>query len=243
MNKSKLPRKVRFESQTKLVTFSENEPTFSTNLDLQEQEALLPVPDPGKGKSDSDSLLVSALTTLMADPNLTRYNDYFILYYLKGLIATYEPLIQPSTLPTPEVLSDCGAKCKKVSEAVRTKLARSCLTSCMPSDPSNQLKLGVVVYIGSPLSGEMVIINDQLVDEWITYTRAAIEKKVVTAHNDMLMANSLAQLVNLKVIPESRHMIKINYGSEANCFTSSHQLFAWTSTRSPCSITSCQYYK
>jgi hypothetical protein len=125
---------------------------------------------------------------------------------------------------------------------MKAKIARSCLTACLPSDPTNQLKLGLVVYIGSPLSGEMVIINDQVVNEWITYTRIAIEKKAIATQKDMLSINSLAQLVNLKVIPEGRHMIKVTYGCETNCFTSPHRLVTWTSDRSPCAITSCRYY-
>lgn len=241
MNKLIKTRKVRFESQDKLVTFSEVKPILSPSLALQEN-ATSPMPVPGTRVVEHQGLLFPALCQLMTDPNMARYNDYFILYHLKGLIATYEPLIQTDVAVSQEVLEDYKPTRQKVSEAMRTKIAQSLLTSVTPSDPTNQLKLGLVVYIGSPLSGEMVIVNDQLVDEWITYTRKAIEKKAVTTFNEMLPLNSLAQLINLKVIPEGRHMIKINYGCENNCFTSPHDLVTWTSERSPCVITSCRYY-
>jgi hypothetical protein len=238
-----LPKRVRFESRNRLITFTDDEPVQSENLIEQEQEALVPLLDPSQENPIMDSILAPALTRLMTDPNFSRYNDYFILYHLKGLIATYEPLIQPQALPQPEILVDCGAKCKKVGEAIKAKIAESCLTSCFPSNPSSQLQLGVVAYIGSPVSGEMVIINDQVVNEWITYTRAAIEKKAIATQREMLPIESLAQLVDLKIVPEGRHMIKVNYGSEANCFNSPHHLVTWTSTKSPCTITSCRYYR
>jgi hypothetical protein len=242
------------EKRTKTVTFFSPEDDHSEEEGPIEKETNLMLTDSlvqSGGRAEhllrpslgpQGKTLGEELTKLVTHPSYPYYNDSFVLYLVKGLIQVYEPLIGPEVRESPEEVSPQKHTGRVVPERVKAKVAQGCLLPWSRTLHSNQAKVGVVVYVGSPLDGEMVVINGSVVNDWITFIGNAIKSGAIKADHGMLRSETLAKLIKVSFLPENRHLAVINYGNQQPCAASQHERFRWTSTKYSCSITSCRLF-
>ena len=130
----------------------------------------------------------------------------------------------------------------KIPEHIKENLARD------PGVTNNISKLGkeepivgVVVYIGSPVNGEMLVANPGVVNDWLTYARAAKSRGLIKIENGLLAAEELQKLNNLVILPEGRHRFNISYDMhpDKSCANHCHSKYLWRSPTYPCAVMSC----
>jgi len=164
--------------------------------------------------------------------------DQFILTHLKGLIEVYGPMVNNDLYPRGERYLKVEAETKPIPYHERNQLAEICGT--VPATASRKKPLfGFVLYIGSPADGEMVLYNELLVNQWIQFSRAAIDQRLIQAEGDVLSAAAMAKLVTVLSIPGDRHSFEIKY-EQSESGPSPQGKSKWTSKKYPCTITSCR---
>ena len=181
------------------------------------------------------SILVSHLSQIVSDFKTAEENR------LSNPFARLEGLITPSE-PSPDAAiviapgSNLG-----VPYHVRKKLAKGKFFASDLNLGKSSPPIGIAVYIGSPIDGELVVVNPTIVNDWLSYIREAVEEKALITDKGIITASTLSQLLNVIHLPESRHSFFINYDIHPgiDCTRHSHSQYRWRSSTLPCDITSC----
>ena len=181
------------------------------------------------------SILVSHLNQILGDFRTAEENR------LSNPFARLEGLITPNE-PSPDaatVISQGGGM--GVPYHVRRKLSKGKFFASDLGLNKSPPPIGIAVYIGSPIDGELVVVNPTIVSDWLSYIREAVEEKALITDKGMITASILSQLLNVIHLPESRHSFFINYDIHPgiDCTRHSHSQYRWRSSTSPCDITSC----
>jgi len=197
--------------------------------------------------SHPTSMLKQALKDLINSAGFDSLPETAVLAMLKGYAQQHEPHVSPSTYTRTEELPDYQPQARKISLATRTLLEQiSQLEATVPLSKNpqtgNRPLVGLIAYIGSPLDGEMVIANESIVSDWVTFTRNAVKENLVHTEGGLLTSEMLAQIVNVRLVPEGRHSFTVTYGEPPPCVGLGHARFKWDSARYPCSISSCRSY-
>lgn len=124
----------------------------------------------------------------------------------------------------------------------RDKLLAKSVAKRGDAHRSGNPHFGLVMYIGSPVDGEMVVANSDLVNEWHGYMREATSEKVIRKQKGLLTLDDLTQICRAFELPSGRHKLTITYGDYKEDDCSNHYGYAWQSTEYPCTITSCKSY-
>lgn len=100
--------------------------------------------------------------------------------------------------------------------------------------------IGITIYIGSPVNGDMLVCNPKIVDEWLKYIRAAQRKKLIKGQG-LVSTAELEKLFKVTVLPEGRHRFSIGYDihPQMSCYHHGHCKFLWQSQAYPCAVVSC----
>jgi len=192
-----------------------------------------PHPDPPGIKGE--------LLQLISMDGFRTLSDNFILTHLIGLVKSYEAKIKPElNLHTDTPMDLKLLEAKAIPLTSKKALAQACHTRTKVGSQKEEPLIGIIIYVGSPTDGEMVVINSQTVHEWLIYQRAAIQQKVITAEDNLLSVGNLAGLVNLRILPGDRHSVTIKYGSDTSCNALRHVTYTWMSAQYPCVVNSCQ---
>lgn len=187
-----------------------------------------------------DCTIRAALHQLTQAINASQLTDKFILMQLKGIVELFSPMIFHNTIPTVELFPSVISTKKTVDKTTKLKLARKTQIS-LPRLDLNEPHVGVILYIGSPVDGHMIVYNENTVNQWLTYTQQAAENKIIRTTDNLLSINELASLVNISCIPGRRHAFEIRYGSISACDADvDHVKFKWESQNYPCTITTCR---
>ena len=181
------------------------------------------------------SILISHLNQIMGDFRTAEENR------LSNPFARLEGLITPSE-PSPDaaiVISQGSSM--GVPYHVRKRLAKGKFFASDPNLSKSSPPIGIAVYIGSPIDGELVVVNPTIVNDWLSYIREAVEEKALITDKGIITASTLSQLLNVIHLPESRHSFFINYDIHPgiDCTRHSHSQYRWRSSTLPCDITSC----
>lgn len=101
--------------------------------------------------------------------------------------------------------------------------------------------VGIIIYVGSPVDGEVIVGNPDVVNDWLTYIRAAQQKNLVQLDGGLISSTELEKLNNVVVLPGNRHKFSIGYDihSEVSCGAHRHLRYLWRSPTYPCAIASC----
>lgn len=214
---------VRSSSSKKLVTFN------STNL----ERPIIKQP-----KIQKINPLAKEVIDFAQQLKAKDVTDQFILTHLKGLIEVYGPMVNNDLYPRGERYLKVEAESKPIPYHERNQLAKICGTT--PAADSRKKPLfGFVLYIGSPADGEMILYNEILVNQWIQFSRAAIDQRLIQAEGDVLSAAAMAKLVTVLSIPGDRHSFEIKYEQPEDGVNFQGKS-KWTSKKYPCTITSCR---
>lgn len=102
--------------------------------------------------------------------------------------------------------------------------------------------IGLIAYVGSPVNGNMVIGNPEIVDDWLTYIKTAQERKVLNTREGMLKIEELNKLCEVDILPGARHEFNISYDLHPgmSCAEHKHDKRIWESAAYPSQIVSCQ---
>lgn len=131
-----------------------------------------------------------------------------------------------------------------VSNWTREKLIRKVQKKTKYQIGEVKAQVGFISYVGSPVNGNIVVGNPELVDFWLNYIKKAAKKEIVKSNSDALTVHELNKLCNVAVLPGNRHEFNISFDihSELSCAAHSHDKRVWESPVYPCKITSCQCY-
>jgi hypothetical protein len=102
--------------------------------------------------------------------------------------------------------------------------------------------LGIVAYVGSPVNGDMIVGNPDVVDDWLTYIKVAQQQKVLDVREGVLKIADLEKLCNISILPGTRHEFTLKYEvhPELRCAEHKHDKRMWESATYPCTIISCK---
>ena len=184
--------------------------------------------------------LKAELTQLVQRADFSLLSASFVLTQLIGLVELHKANIRPEFHSFEELEQQGVGSGQKVPDHIRQELAQVCGIPVARLTKGSHAPVGHLIYIGSPLDGEMIISNADVVDSWHAYIRLAYQQSHVAAENEMISLNTLPRLVNVAVMPPGRHFLEINYGYEEICSSPTHSCFMWKSSRYPCTIKSCR---
>lgn len=232
---------VRFSEQVEIKPLLPPQPLVGSEKHLHEddtEEAQFWLPE--AAEAPPDCTIRAALSQLIQIINSKGLTDKFILIHLKGIVELYSPLIYPTLVPTKEPYPDQAASAAPVSQAIKLKIAQETGLRDPVMSASDPI-IGLTIYVGSPTDGHMILYNEALINQWLTFTRAAIKDKVIQISNDLLSIDTLAALFDVLIIPGKRHAFEIQYGRSKECDNHiNHTRLQWVSPKYPCSITSCR---
>ena len=101
--------------------------------------------------------------------------------------------------------------------------------------------IGLVIYIGSPVNGDVLIANPKVVNDWLSYIRAANKSKLVKTENGLIKTAELEKLCKVTILPEGRHRFSVGYDIHpgTGCYDHDHCKYLWQSSTYPCAVVSC----
>lgn len=128
-----------------------------------------------------------------------------------------------------------------IPNADRERLFNRIRSQAVSRIKNSQAQVGFISYVGSPINGDIVIGNPELVNLWLVYSRKAIKKKLVQPESSFITVNDLNKLCNVTVLPGERHEFNIRYEAhpEISCARHKHDKRIWESPFYPCTISSC----
>jgi hypothetical protein len=191
------------------------------------------------------SILKQSLCDFVNSTSFVNLPEASVLAMLRGFIQQHEPHVNPSVYIRQEDLPSFQPDARKIPLATRTLLEQiSQLEATVPLNRNSTLgekpMIGITIYIGSPLDGEMIIANEGVVSDWLTFTRNAVKENLVQLDDGLMTSQILSRIVDVSVIPEGRHAFNIIYGAPQQCLKIGHAKFKWDSARYPCSVLSCK---
>lgn len=191
------------------------------------------------------SVMKQSLKDFVNSTSFANLPEASVISMLKGFVQQHEPHVSPGIYVRPEDLPTYQPQVRKLPLATRTLLEQlSQLEATVPLTRNSVIgqkpMIGATIYIGSPLDGEMIIANESVVSDWLTFTRNAVKENLVQADEGLITSEVLSRVVNILTIPEGRHAFNITYGTPQQCLNPGHTKFRWDSARYPCSVLSCK---
>lgn len=187
-----------------------------------------------------------ALVHLVTRKSFANLTTSFVLAQLELWVSQYHRgSASISGIEKPPVYESFNYQGPRISDETKTMLVKKAKinhfnpeTSIAPSP-----YVGMVIYIGSPVDGEMVIANPSIIDEWLKYIRAASETQVLKKKNGLIQTTQLAQLLNVIELSDGRHKFTIDYDPTEVGNEQQRRLlsYAWKSAKYPCAVKSYKH--
>ena len=210
-------------------------PPASTSFQSWKDQLVLSNEPLGSKKSSFKSELIKVIL----DKEFQDRSDFDVLAHMKGILELYSPFIKPSLKEIPEDLQPCFHR-RKVGIQTRIGLARDCQVKVFDKSTSAEPTFGAITYIGSPIDGDMVVINEPVVSEWLTYIRGAVNHGIVDSQDGLLDVATLSKLTDVYVIPAGRHTMSLDLNDKIT--EEEPTRFIWTSSKYPYKLTTCKTY-
>jgi hypothetical protein len=245
--KSKGTKSVHFQTldQIKIEQEVELETLFEKDLEdfmamnptsiiqqLEKFAETFPHQDPSQFGSKKESIELSSFFQPTSATNTEVENTRPLLgtgpLLSKGAYATPDEFSIPYHFRIPDYVKD------KLAETAKT-------TKNILGLGREEPLVGVTIYIGSPVNGDMLVCNPKIVNEWLKYIRAAQTKKLIKPQGGLVSTAELEKLCKVTILPEGRHRFSIGYDMhpEISCNNHGHCKFLWQSQTYPCAVVSC----